>query len=68
MIRGAAPQAARDLELFVTTDIYYLAKELSDGGPAFERFVSASDGKDLAHVGALLDAFVAGIALPRSRR
>lgn len=43
--------------LFVATDLHYLAPELTDHGPCFERSITRADGKVMAYSEELIEAF-----------
>ncbi len=45
-------------EIFIATDIHYLAKELTDFGEAFELMAEHGDGKVVPYVWEILDAFL----------
>ena len=45
-------------EIIITSDIHYLAKELTDFGKAFEDMVSSGDGKVTTYVWEIMDAFL----------
>ena len=45
-------------EIVIATDIHYLAKELTDFGPAFEEMVQSGDGKAITYVWEITDAFL----------
>lgn len=47
-----------DLRIWVVTDLHYLAPELFDEGPAFQRILATAAGKDLPHIPALMQALV----------
>ena len=44
--------------IVIATDIHYLAKELTDFGPAFEEMVQSGDGKAITYVWEITDAFL----------
>lgn len=46
------------VSFWVATDLHYLAKELEDGGEAFQTYVSGGDGKMLPYSDELTEAFV----------
>lgn len=50
-----------DITFFVATDTHYLAKGLTDGGEAFQKFVNDGDGKELNYIQAIMDAFASDI-------
>ncbi|SET60116.1 metallophosphoesterase [Paenibacillus sp. NFR01] len=58
-------QSGHALTLFAATDTHYLAPELTDSGPAFQRFVEDGDGKELGYSDALLSAFGYEVAVKR---
>jgi len=45
-------------EIVIASDIHYLAKELTDFGPAFEHMVETGDGKVTTYVWEITDAFI----------
>ncbi len=45
-------------EIFIATDIHYLAKELTDFGPAFENMAENNDGQATMYVWEITDAFL----------
>lgn len=47
--------------LFVATDLHYLAPELTDHGPCFERSITRADGKVMAYSEELIEAFAAQV-------
>ncbi|MDO3411781.1 metallophosphoesterase [Saccharibacillus sp. CPCC 101409] len=49
--------AGQNVTLAVATDLHYLSDKLTDEGEAFEKYVSAGDGKQLHYSEELLDAF-----------
>jgi 3',5'-cyclic AMP phosphodiesterase CpdA len=58
----SAPEAGRiesgkDISFFITTDIHYLAKSLTDGGEAYQKFINSGDGRQLNYIDELMDAF-----------
>ncbi|SHO45592.1 metallophosphoesterase [Anaerocolumna xylanovorans] len=50
--------SGEDINIFVATDIHYLAKSINDKGKAFENFFSSGDGKQLNYVNEIVDAFI----------
>ena len=52
------PEAAMNPEIFIATDIHYLAKELTDFGEAFEQMSENGDGKVTPYVWEILDTFL----------
>lgn len=53
-----APNTAMNPEIFIATDIHYLAKELTDFGEAFEQMSENGDGKVTPYVWEILDTFL----------
>lgn len=51
-------KSGRDVTFFVSTDIHYLAENLTDDGEAFQKFISDGDGRQLNYISELMDAFV----------
>lgn len=51
----------RNLSMVVTTDVHYFAPSLTDNGKAFEKYVAAGDGKQLAYSDEITDAFLADV-------
>lgn len=47
--------------MVVTTDVHYFAPSLTDNGKAFEKYVAAGDGKQLAYSDEITDAFLADV-------
>lgn len=58
-------QAGSDLKIFVTTDIHYLSKSLTDEGPAFQRDLALGDGKQLRYSEELMKAFTYDVQMQR---
>lgn len=56
-------QTGHDLTLFTTTDTHYLSKKLTDGGPAFQKFLAAGDGKQLGYSDEMISAFANDIQI-----
>lgn len=54
-------KSGKDLSFFITSDIHYLAKDLTDDGEAFQKFVNGGDGKQLNYIGEIMDAFTSEI-------
>lgn len=48
-------KSGKDITFFVTTDVHYLAKELTDGGEAFQKFANSGDGRQLNYVSEIMD-------------
>lgn len=52
-------------EIMIASDIHYLAKELTDFGPAFQRMVNGGDGRMPSYVWEITDAFLEEVILRR---
>lgn len=52
------PSAQSNPEIVIASDIHYLAKELTDFGPSFQRMVEKGDGKITTYVWEITDAFL----------
>lgn len=50
-------KSGEDITFYVTSDIHYLANDLTDGGEAFQKFVNTSDGRVLNYMDPLMSAF-----------
>ena len=50
-------KADKDINFYITTDIHYLSKDLTDNGEAFNKFVSTGAGKQLGYIDEILSAF-----------
>ncbi|MDF2510609.1 MAG: hypothetical protein K0S04_475 [Herbinix sp.] len=50
-------ESGNKISMFVTTDIHYLAESLHDNGPAYQRYLATSDGRQLNYVTEIMDAF-----------
>lgn len=48
----------KSVTFFITTDIHYLCKSLTDGEEAFQKYVMSGDGKQLHYIDEIMDAFV----------
>lgn len=46
-----------DVSLFVISDPHYLSDRINDKGPAFDRYSTGGDGKNLPYIGEILEAF-----------
>lgn len=44
--------------IILATDMHYLARELTDGGPAFQEMVDHGDGKVVPYISEIMDAFL----------
>lgn len=53
----------KDLTFFVTNDIHYLAKNLTEDSETFNTFIEEGDGKELLYIEDLLEAFIGDIRL-----
>ncbi len=45
------------LNLFVASDLHYMAPVINDKGAAYKRYTTVSDGKNLDHIDKILEAF-----------
>jgi 3',5'-cyclic AMP phosphodiesterase CpdA len=48
-------KTGNDMSLFITTDIHYLSKGLTDGKEAFQQYVKGGDGKTLDYIDEILN-------------
>lgn len=46
-----------DIKLFVTTDIHYMAKSLTEDSPEYKEFATPRDGKQLLYIDEIMEAF-----------
>lgn len=51
-------ESGENINIFVATDIHYLAKDLNDNGKAFQTYLSTGDGKQLNYVEEIVDSFI----------
>jgi 3',5'-cyclic AMP phosphodiesterase CpdA len=64
LLSGCSPVKEGDrinesaIDIFVATDIHYLAGELNDKGEAFQKYISSGDGKMLPYIEDVTDAFL----------
>lgn len=64
LLSGCSPDKEGDringsaTDIFVATDIHYLAGELNDKGEAFQKYTSSGDGKVLSYIEEVTDAFL----------
>lgn len=49
-------KSGKDLTFYITTDIHYLSKDLTDDGDAFQKFVLSGAGKQLDYIDETLSA------------
>lgn len=54
-------KTGKNLTLFVTNDIHYLSKDLTDNGEAFQAFIKSGDGKQLNYIEEITDAFISEV-------
>lgn len=54
-------KSGNDINFYITTDLHYLSKSLTDNGVAFKKFVSSGDGKDLENIDEITEAFASNI-------
>lgn len=63
---GSAPRsviaAGRGLNLFVATDIHYLAEGINDHGEAFKKYIATGDGRQYEDMAAITEAFVRDVS------
>ena len=45
------------LDIFVASDLHYLAPVMNDKGAAYQRYTTVSDGKNLDHIDKIMEAF-----------
>lgn len=50
-------KSGKDITFFVTSDTHYLAKNLTDGGQAFQDFINSGDGKELNYMQEIMNSF-----------
>ena len=50
-------KSGSDIKIFVTTDIHYLAKSLTEDSEEFRKFATPKDGKQLLYIDEIMDAF-----------
>lgn len=50
-------KSGKDITFFVTSDTHYLAKNLTDGGQAFQDFTNSGDGKELNYMQEIMNSF-----------
>lgn len=50
-------KSGNDMSFFVATDTHYLSESLTDDGSAFQKYVSAGDGKQLKYIDEMMDTF-----------
>lgn len=50
-------ESGKDITMFITTDIHYLAKTLTDNGAAYQTYLSSSDGRQLEYSDEIVSAF-----------
>lgn len=50
-------KSGSDMTFFVTTDIHYLSKDLTDNGEAFQEFTKSGDGKEVGYIDDIVNAF-----------
>ncbi|WP_055665444.1 metallophosphoesterase [Desnuesiella massiliensis] len=54
-------KSGKEITFFVTNDVHYLAKDLTDGGEAFQEFINSGDGKQLNYIDEIVNAFTRDI-------
>ncbi|MGV8982518.1 metallophosphoesterase [Clostridium sp.] len=50
-------KSGSNINFYITTDIHYLSKDLTDNGEAFNKFVSTGAGKQIGYIDEILSAF-----------
>ncbi len=55
---SAAAEPGEETEIYIATDLHYIAPELTDNGPGFTRLVEAADGKDMLRCETITDSFL----------
>jgi 3',5'-cyclic AMP phosphodiesterase CpdA len=50
-------KSGKEMTFYITTDIHYLSKDLTDNGEAFNKFVSTGAGKQIGYIDEILSAF-----------
>lgn len=55
---SAAEQEKPENTIILATDMHYIARELTDGGPAFAEMVEHGDGKVVPYISEIMDAFL----------
>jgi 3',5'-cyclic AMP phosphodiesterase CpdA len=50
-------KTGNDMTIYTTTDIHYLAKDLTDDGEAYKKYVASGDGKQLQYINEIINAF-----------
>ena len=58
VVAGVLRYQNRPTKILVATDIHYLSPSLNDHGACFEKTILNGDGKALAYIDELTDAFV----------
>ena len=56
-------KSGSDIKIFVTTDIHYLAKNLTENSDEFKKFATPKDGKQLLYIDEIMNAFTADIKI-----
>ncbi|MFL0247019.1 metallophosphoesterase [Candidatus Clostridium stratigraminis] len=59
--KASTIKSGKDITFFVTSDTHYLAKNLTDGGQAFQEFIKTGDGKELNYMQQIMDSFTRDI-------
>lgn len=54
-------KSGKDITFYITTDIHYLSKELTDHGAAFNKFASTGAGRQLGYIDEILSAFTSEV-------
>ena len=56
-VYGEQTLEGEGLDIFVASDLHYLAPVMNDKGAAYKRYTTVSDGKNLDHIDKILEAF-----------
>jgi len=50
-------KSGNELSIFITTDIHYVSRNLTDYGTAFDKYVNSSDGRHIVYIDEIVSAF-----------
>lgn len=59
--KASTIKSGKDITFFIASDTHYLAKNLTDGGKAFQEFINTGDGKELNYIQEIMDSFTRDI-------
>lgn len=51
-------ESGKNITMYITTDIHYLAEDLTDHGKAFEEYQESGDGRVLNYIDEIVSAFI----------